>query len=310
MTERISVENSSSNNYYGEDLSVKGAGRSMWAMPISAKMRISMRSAVIRISSLTLFAVAFFSPMCAVAADWDHIHLNVDDTKAGAAWYAKHLGGKVTKAGDFDAVLFGDKLIKMRKLEGGLGGGVGSPIDHIAFSVQDVDGKLAELRDAGLTVKTGGRMGRKNRSGEGRSQTTGRLTDPWGTKIELLHDEEVMGFHHVHLKSQTSATVAEWYAKASGGEVSNFKDAPAIRAIRFGDVYIFMQRTIRAPLLEDEPPVDHIAWQSSDFTADVARLKAMGVRFTMEPVKVGDHRIAFLEGPDGVKIELVEAVSE
>jgi len=39
-------------------------------------------------------------------------------------------------------------------------------------------------------------------------------------------------------------------------------------------------------------------------------LKALDVKFVVEPTKSGDHMIAFVEGPDGVKIEIVEATDE
>ncbi|MDP7640744.1 MAG: hypothetical protein QGG73_13710, partial [Candidatus Hydrogenedentes bacterium] len=224
----------------------------------------------------------------------------------GAEWYAKHFGGTVTKSGSYDAVKFGDKLIKMRKRESELGGGVGLPVDHISFSVLDVAAKSSELKSAGLSVKAGGRM--RNNKGV-REQATARLTDPWGTKIEVLMDEDITGFHHVHLKSQTSVTAAEWYAKAFGGKMGNFKDAPAIRAVRFDNMYIFVQRTIRAATVLEEPPVDHIGWQTSNFDADVTRLRGMDARFITDPAQIDGRRVAVIEGPDSVKIELIETVS-
>lgn len=230
---------------------------------------------------------------------WDHIHLTVSDTAGAAEWYAKHFGGEVTKSGPFDAVLFGSNLMKFRGARGEVSGSAGSAVDHIAFSVEDVQALAKALGEDGATV------GAPNR----RTKVVAHATDPWGTKIELLNDEDLRGFHHVHVKSMKAAATAEMYATMFGGEPAQFKDAAGVSAIRYGDMYLFVTRSVREVASTKDRSVDHLGWRFDDFKATVKRLKDAGVKFVVEPTQSGDHMIAFIEGPDGVKIEIVEATA-
>ena len=236
----------------------------------------------------------------AAAATWDHLHLTVSDTAAAAKWYAKHFGGKVTKSGRFDAVLFGSNLMKFRRGGDDVSGTRGSAVDHIAFSVEDVNAKARTLREDG--VKVGG----PNRRKPGIIYAT----DPWGTRIELLQDDDLLGFHHVHLKSKRPKGTVDWYAKVFGGKPAKFGNARGMTVVRYGDMYLFIQGAVQAVASTKGRSVDHIGWRFKDFDATVKRLKGLGVKFLMEPTKSGDHMIAFIEGPDGVKIEVVESTDE
>ncbi len=236
----------------------------------------------------------------AAAETWDHLHLTVSDTAGAAKWYEKHFGGKVTKAGRFDAVLFGSILMKFRRGSAEVSGSRGSAVDHIAFSVEDVNAKASALREAGVDA------GRPNR----RKPGVIYATDPWGTRIELLSDEDLLGFHHVHLKSKRPKATVEWYAKVFGGKPAKFGNARGMTVIRYGDMYLFVQGAIQAVKSTKGRSVDHLGWRFKDFDATVKRLKDLGVKFLMEPTRSGDHMIAFIEGPDGVKIEVVESTDK
>lgn len=54
----------------------------------------------------------------------------------------------------------------------------------------------------------------------------------------------------------------------------------------------------------------HVAFTVDDLEGTVARLKEQGVRVTLEPKTLTadghDYRIAFVEDPDGYKVELVQ----
>ena len=236
----------------------------------------------------------------AAGQEWDHVHLTVSDTTAAAEWYAKHFGGEVTKSGRFDAVWFGSILLKFRRGSAEVTGSAGSAVDHIAFSVEDVKAKGEALEEDGAEV------GAPNR----KTQVVAIATDPWGTKIELLKDEDLLGFHHVHLKTTTPLSTVEWYTTAFGGEAAKYKDIPNLKAIRYGDMYLFVQNSARAVASTQGRSLDHLGWSFKDFDATIERLKALGVKFVVEPTKSGDHMIAFIESPDGVKIEIVEATVE
>ena len=134
----------------------------------------------------------------------------------------------------------------------------------------------------------------------------GVLTDPWGTRIEILKDDDLVGFHHVHIKSPDPKGTAEWYSKVLGVEVGRYKGLTQIYALRLSNMYFWVQRSIR-PL---EPAADrsvyHIGIKVDDFDAKVKMLEAMGAKFLKPAHRSGDHMYANVEGPDGVEIVLID----
>lgn len=245
---------------------------------------------------LCAVVVTVFGANTAWADAWDHVHLIASDTKAAAEWYAKHFDGKVTKAGQFDAVLIGGQLIKFKKGSGEVKGSVGSAADHIAISVADFQAKVTALREAGLDVKSISR----------RVKDVATLTDPWGTKVEVVLDEDHQGLHHVHLRSLQPLAAARWYESTfAGGELTRFRGVPHLPAVRYGKVMVVIQQGRADTAPTDGRAIDHIALSVDDFDAAVAKLKAKDTTFLVEPMQSGDSRIAFIEGPDGVKVELV-----
>jgi catechol 2,3-dioxygenase-like lactoylglutathione lyase family enzyme len=229
------------------------------------------------------------------AAQWDHVHILADDTKAAAEWYAKHFDGKVTKSGPFDAVLFGDDLVKFKPKGGDIKGSDGSSIYHIAFSVDDVPAKRKELAESEIKVSS-----RVFEMGKGTLYAL--VEDPWGTRIRIINDKSVSGFHHVHLESPDPEKAITWYAKTFGGEVTTFLGMASLHAIKYGDMWLLINKTESV-----EPStghtIDHTGWNMTDFDELVERLKKEGIEFAVGPTST----MAYIIGPDGAKIEIVRA---
>ena len=129
-----------------------------------------------------------------------------------------------------------DNLVKFREGDNVMGSD-GSVVEHISFSVADIDATAKALGEDGATVAGANR----------RKPGTRHVTDPEGTKIQLIDDEDLRGFHHVYLKSQLPQTTLEWYASVFGGEIANYKEAVNLKAIRYDDMYVFVKRGVRAP---------------------------------------------------------------
>ena len=78
-------------------------------------------------------------------------------------------------------------------------------------------------------------------------------------------------------------------------------------ALKYGSVWLLVQGSGKAELAPTEGrAVDHLGWGFADLEKEAVRLKEMGVNFTLEPMKYRDFKIAFIDGPDGVRIELVQ----
>src|SRR5262249_12979184 len=163
-------------------------------------------------------ALALASPAAAQSASimpiLDHIHLNVPDQAQGVAWYQKHFGGQtMTEAPD--RLMLGDtRLIFLRNDKGQPSSG--SALDHLGFSVADLDAKMKELEAAGVKIVN------PARDVPGLFKLA-FVEDPWGTRIEVVQDPEKLGLHHVHLRGPDPAAVLAWYKEKFGGDTGKLK---------------------------------------------------------------------------------------
>ena len=228
----------------------------------------------------------------------DHIHLNVPDQAKGVEWYQKNFGGRpMTEAPD--RLMFGDtRLIFLRNDKGQPS--TGSALDHLGFSFADLDAKMKEFEAAGVKVVT------PVRDVSGLFKL-GFIEDPWGTRIEVVQDRAKLGLHHVHLRAPDPVAVLAWYKDTFAGEPGKLKDR--IDGLTWGGVWLLVQRGDAMP--SEGHAIDHIGWQTPNLDAKTAELKGKGVKFTTEPrpLKLASGTMvnfAYLEGPAGAKIELVQ----
>ena len=120
-------------------------------------------------------------------------------------------------------------------------------------------------------------------------------------------------FDHVHLISADPHTTASWYADKLGGTIASSGDvrgAPSIRVSFNGATVIVRgQRPGEQAHSKDRLQwgTDHFSFQVlEDFDGFCQGLQQKGVKFTLEPMNfTPTTRIAFIEAPDGVSIELV-----
>ena len=228
----------------------------------------------------------------------DHIHLNVPDQAKGVEWYQKDFGGQPIAEAP-DRLMFGDTRLIFLKNDKGQPS-TGSAIDHLGFSVADLDAKVQELEAAGVKVAA------PVRDVPGLFKLA-FVEDPWGTRIEVVQDTEKLGLHHVHLRSADPAATLAWYKEKFGGESAKLKDR--IEGVKYSGVWILVQRGDATP--SEGHAIDHIGWRTNDLSAKTTEYKGQGVKFTTEPrpLKLASGvmvNFAYLEGPAGAKIELVQ----
>jgi catechol 2,3-dioxygenase-like lactoylglutathione lyase family enzyme len=245
-------------------------------------------SAFVALTSAAAFAAAPQSV-------FHHVHLNSTDPVAAAKWYADNFGGEAKKVGIFSATGFGKVVFIYFKAKPGFPESAGSVVDHIGFSVANLEEKLKQLADAKVEIVSG-----IEKEGPIRFAY---VKDPWGTLIEIVEDPQIQGFHHVHLASVKPEDTLAWYQAAFGGEPGRF--AGEVPGIRYGDVWLLVKKVNDAPAATKGRSIDHISWGFQDLEADCSRLKKDGATFTMEPTRFGTGMIAFVVDPTGVLIELV-----
>jgi catechol 2,3-dioxygenase-like lactoylglutathione lyase family enzyme len=121
-------------------------------------------------------------------------------------------------------------------------------------------------------------------------------------------------FDHIHLISENPQEAATWYANKLGGTI--VLNQEVLGAPQFYVVFNDMTVIIRGRRPGEEPVKknslhwgnDHFGFSvPDDFDRFCNDLKKKGVNFTVEPKNLTPTlRIAFLEGPDGVILELLQ----
>jgi lactoylglutathione lyase len=124
----------------------------------------------------------------------------------------------------------------------------------------------------------------------------------------------IMVFDHVHLLSENVIEAADWYVeKLDGKIIARAEAAGSLQMmVEFDGVKIIIRgrRPGEAPDHKEGQQwgTDHFGFSvDGDFDGFCRELKQKGVVFTLEPVNFAPTvRIAFIEAPDGVSIELLK----
>jgi lactoylglutathione lyase len=120
-------------------------------------------------------------------------------------------------------------------------------------------------------------------------------------------------YDHIHLRSPNPEATAAFYERMFGAEVIRTEQQGKPRIdLKVGGANVFIAEVL--PDGKTSPPpktpyqgLDHFGLSVTGIDAVVAELKAKGAEFTLEPNTIRPGvRIAFLRGPEGVSIELLE----
>jgi catechol 2,3-dioxygenase-like lactoylglutathione lyase family enzyme len=121
-------------------------------------------------------------------------------------------------------------------------------------------------------------------------------------------------YDHVHLRSPDPDATAAWYAKMFGAEIIHSVMSNGIERtdMRLGGIMVFIAKVPESAELAEKPEnsfvgLDHMGLRVNDIDDVCAELKAKGAEFTTEPKTIRPGvRIAFVRGPEGVLIELLD----
>ena len=123
--------------------------------------------------------------------------------------------------------------------------------------------------------------------------------------------------NHIHLKASDPRKTAEWYTRAF-----NFKIVSDETRV-FGDRFVRCQsedggmavnisgartnETLGKGDATAHHGLEHFGLDTEDIEADIRRLEGLGARLLEGPIQnPNGPRIAFLQAPDDVRVELVE----
>jgi catechol 2,3-dioxygenase-like lactoylglutathione lyase family enzyme len=236
---------------------------------------------------------------------YDHIHLNEPAAEA-SAWWEKNIPGgrRITEAPN--RIMYG--AVRLMFLAGqSSGGSQGSVIEHLGFSVADIDARMREL--AAINTK----VIEPVRSVPGLYKTA-LIESPWGTRIQLVQDPELLGLHHVQLRLPDIEAGYAWLLDKFGGERAKIKGQ--LDSVKyagtggFTTVYIVIAQGESVP--SQGRAIDHIGWRSTAAINDTkAMLESKQVQLTSQPRPLNlpngpPINYFYVAGPGGARIEIVE----
>ena len=229
-----------------------------------------------------------------------HWHLNSRDVEAQKKLFVG-MGGVAGPPGDLQRVVFPGVVVilNLRMPAPSTGGTDGSVVNHVGFTVQNVQEAVAKWKAAGVPVQPGN---------NGRLDQAYVIT-PDGLRIEILENKNQnvpIRHEHVHffLPQEAIAESQAWYGKIFGAKASLRNNAPV------DDIPGAQLRFNKADMAQAPTKgriLDHIGFDVTDLQAFVKKLEANGIKldrpYTKNAAGVG---LAFITDPWGTYIELNE----
>jgi catechol 2,3-dioxygenase-like lactoylglutathione lyase family enzyme len=234
-----------------------------------------------------------------------HWHVNSRDVEVNKKIF-EAMGGVPGEAGSpLQRVIFPGVMIILNLNQPGgapppTGGTVGSSVNHIGFTVPNVQEAFAKWKAAGVPVEP---------------SATGRLDQAWvitpdGLKIEILENKTQtvpIRSEHVHffMPESSFADSQAWYVKLFGAKTGVRNNRPV------ADVPGAQLRWNKADAAQAPTKgrvLDHIGFDVTDLKAFIAKLEAAGVKLDRPYTKNEQSGVAlaFITDPWGTYIELNE----
>lgn len=231
-----------------------------------------------------------------------HWHLISKDVEANKKLFLA-MGGKLYAPGGNPLIMFPGLYINLvLGTEKGDGPTVGSVVNHVGLTVDNVQQRVAQWKAAGVDVLPGG----NNRLDQA------FVVTPDGVRIEILEDKTqatAVRNEHVHL-SLPDAEIPKaqaWYAKTFGGTAATRNNAPVVNLpgvqLRFARA-----DTTQAPTRGRV--LDHFGFDVKDHAAFVKRLQAEGITLDEPVSKIANgNLITYITDPWGTRVEIVQRAS-
>jgi catechol 2,3-dioxygenase-like lactoylglutathione lyase family enzyme len=267
-------------------------------------------------------------------AHFHHVHLNATDPAAAVAFYtSKFDAEKANFAGLQEAVWTQKSWLLFTKVATPPKSEVTSAIWHIGWGAEDM--KATYQKQLGMGTKFETPITDISDIGGGTATGTFFYAYVDGPDHQLIELNTANHHHfgHIHMLSKDPVAASEWYIKEFGltrlGRGAPLREPRMYRGFQIGpsmslmmdnvNIIIFPMeyaKTQWPDLWKDRTDLestrghvtDHIGFGVDNLDDTLARLKKDGVKITDEPRSIagGKVRFAFIEGPDHVRIELVE----
>ena len=112
--------------------------------------------------------------------------------------------------------------------------------------------------------------------------------------------------NHVHLKSNDPQQAAKFYVENLGATIVSEIGTRGYRLNLHG-LIVNLTTFVEDQKRQQVYGMEHFALDTDDLDGTVAKLKANGAQVLEQMTSGNGRRICFLEGPDGVQLEIIEA---
>jgi catechol 2,3-dioxygenase-like lactoylglutathione lyase family enzyme len=262
-------------------------------------------------------------------AHFHHVHLNARDPATAILFYtSKFKARKESFAGLGDAVWTGDSWLLFTKADSPPPSELLSGIWHIGWGAEDMQSTYQQQLAKGTRFATP-ITDISDMVGGNRSFFYAYVDGPDHVLIEL-NTARHHNFGHVHMFSADPPAAGAWYAKELGFRSFTQAEKRVYKGVQIApaafvtadhvSMIIYPVEYLQAAALETWQArggafastrgrvVDHLGFSVDDLDATLVRMRNDGVKVTGEPHSIADGRIrlAFIEGPDQVAIELLQ----
>ena len=111
--------------------------------------------------------------------------------------------------------------------------------------------------------------------------------------------------NHVHLKTTNPQQTAKFYVDTLGATMVSEIGTRGYRLNLHG-LTLNVTTLVEDQTRQQAYGMEHFALDTDDLDGTVTKLKANGAKVLEEMVSSSGRRICFLEGPDGVQLEIIE----
>jgi catechol 2,3-dioxygenase-like lactoylglutathione lyase family enzyme len=264
-----------------------------------------------------------------------HVHLNTTNSRGAIDFYATHFNAQRARfAGSVPAVVAQGKWLLFTEVKDAPAWPVVSPLYHIGWGAPDMKATYDRMRSNGVTFETPlTDISQVIEAGSGRVFFA-YVDGPDHAMIEIntARDDN---FQHVHFLSDDPVSAGQWYLKHLGATSANANPSREARTHNGLQIYPYMGANLdgiqffwypRAFGQGSFPAawkgrtgfassrgrvIDHVAFGVDGLDQALARLESGGVKVLQKPQPAlnGLFMSAFIQGPDGVELELVETAS-
>lgn len=268
-------------------------------------------------------------------AHFHHLHLNSVDPAAAIIFYASKFDcEKARFNGNTEGVWAQKSWILFNKVSKAPKSEITSAIWHFGWGAEDMKATYQKQLDSGTRFATP----ITDISDIGGGNATGLFffayVDGPDHQLIELNTANHHHFGHIHLLSKDPVAAGEWYMKEFGllrrGAGPPSREPRFYRGFQIGpsmslmldnvNIIIFPMeyaKTQWPELWKDRTDfestsghvTDHIAFSVDNLAQTLDRLKRDGVKITDGPHAGSGGKYAFIEGPDHVKIEVVEGAA-